>query len=91
MRELPPFDESARCRKGQYDAIQTKWHGSVHERCSLGPLYEAMPRTYLGYESSDYQKRMAEWRALAIEAPDHLERTCLRCGYRWAEALALAA
>lgn len=81
---LLPFDPDARCPKCAYDAVKTEYRSGAHGGC-MG--YYKFPVQYL----SDYS---VDLDALRVDAdyrrsfPEHLDRTCARCSYAWAEAVA---
>ena len=103
MITLPEFTDPARCPKCSYDAIDTAYHKSAHERCpAFGDgwgLYTAVCSLITTSESplrgngqlTPEKRKEYEERLIRVvsEWSEHLDRTCHRCAYSWSEGLAV--
>jgi hypothetical protein len=76
---LPPYTENARCSKCAYDAVGTQYKQGAHQQCVLGGRF--------GWWPGMSKQEIAEQDAVNNSIPEHLDRTCSRCQYQWAEAV----
>lgn len=76
-----PFSDDAPCRKCGFGHPEMAYEPKAHKGCALGWTWHDWPTFWLGA----YTAPTDEQRAKADAVPEHLDRKCLRCGFRWAE------
>ena len=88
MPNLPPMDSVKRCEK-----CGCRYHGEMPDKTSKEPWYQAPDFDH--HRMRLFAKIEGAFPSCCIDATDdaggisleHLSRICLRCGYRWAEAI----
>jgi len=76
---MKPFDESARCPKCQYDAVESEYFDGLLE----------MPFPYLSATEEQISRHQESYDKMLETAPDRecIKRKCARCTYRWSESV----
>ncbi len=86
------FNSLGKCPKCHFEMISDKYQKGSHLHCTVSDApdkYSSMMETvkFLGrYVSQQNWDSIDEMYKEMQAIPEHIERTCLRCGYNWPEA-----
>lgn len=89
---LPKYRPKGRCPKCGYDTVTTVFQSSAHQDCpEFGVGYEQVRagQQIISWSRTEPSRTEIEARISATVATwvEHLDRTCVRCGFGWAEAV----
>jgi hypothetical protein len=97
MTELRPYDRKRRCPKCHFARATTEYqkgyHGGIGCALPLGAQIEGYWGRYRTYDNRDLDPEVIAQQVKNDEAhradliPEHFERVCPNCRYRWAEAV----
>lgn len=89
--ELPPYTPRGHCAKCRFAFIETVyWRGYHGDTCPIPVRVFSSYHFYWGAQTWAEKEQLMNDRAnehrLMATVPEHQDRKCLRCSYRWAEA-----
>ena len=81
---LPPYDRTEPCPKCDFAALTTEYYAAFHNKAGRQCSLPGAPLMALGeaFRFGDYKPAEIEY-----TMPEHFERQCPNCGYRFAEAV----